>query len=179
MDPLNKNISKNLKMLRQGRGLSLDGLAQVTGVSKAMLGQIERGESSPTISTLWKIATGLQMPFSMLLDKPSTTKTKPTHFISSEANIIIDIKFPYDSSLAYEIFYIKLFPHYTHYASPHEKGVSEHILAHTGEVEIFIEGNWRILKSGEGLQFDAHNQHRYRNSSKEIVSFYDIIHYPR
>lgn len=44
-------IANQLKNLRKSRGLSLDATAQLTGVSKAMLGQIERGESSPTIAT--------------------------------------------------------------------------------------------------------------------------------
>lgn len=57
-------IANQLKNLRKSRGLSLDATAQLTGVSKAMLGQIERGESSPTIATLWKIASGLEASFS-------------------------------------------------------------------------------------------------------------------
>ena len=47
-------IGRELKSLRQSRGLTLDELAALTGVSKPMLGQIERGQSSPTINTLWK-----------------------------------------------------------------------------------------------------------------------------
>ncbi len=58
----NLNIGKQLKKIRQGRELSLDEAAVLTEVSKPMLGQIERGQSSPTITTLWKIATGLKVP---------------------------------------------------------------------------------------------------------------------
>lgn len=55
------NIGKHLKNIRQNRELSLDEAAEMTSVSKPMLGQIERGQSSPTITTLWKIATGLKV----------------------------------------------------------------------------------------------------------------------
>ena len=48
-----QHIAQHLKALRKAQGLSLDSVAKLTGVSKAMLGQIERQESSPTISTLW------------------------------------------------------------------------------------------------------------------------------
>ena len=61
---ISKSIAQHLQSVRKGRGLSLDKTAKLTGVSKAMLGQIERGESSPTIATLWKIATGLECSFS-------------------------------------------------------------------------------------------------------------------
>ena len=61
------NIGKNLNNVRKRRRLSLDKVAELTGVSKAMLGQIERGESTPTVNVLWKIATGLKVSFSSLL----------------------------------------------------------------------------------------------------------------
>ena len=57
MENLARFLSTTLKQLRQQRGWSLSRLAEATGVSKAMLGQIERNESSPTVATLWKIAT--------------------------------------------------------------------------------------------------------------------------
>ena len=60
---ISRSIAHHLQSVRKARGLSLDKTAQLTGVSKAMLGQIERGESSPTIATLWKIATGLACSF--------------------------------------------------------------------------------------------------------------------
>ena len=50
------------------RKLSLDKVADLTGVSKSMLGQIERGESNPTISTCLKIANGLKISFTDLIN---------------------------------------------------------------------------------------------------------------
>lgn len=61
------HLSDTLKTLRQARGWSLTQAAEQTGVSKAMLGQIERQESSPTVATLWKIATGFNVPFSVFM----------------------------------------------------------------------------------------------------------------
>ena len=58
MDAMSGIIAENLKRIRKENKWSLDTVSDMTGVSKSMLGQIERGESSPTISTLWKIATG-------------------------------------------------------------------------------------------------------------------------
>ena len=56
---LNEIIAVNLKRLRAERGFSLGKLSELSGVSKVMLSQIEKGESNPTINTLWKIAGGL------------------------------------------------------------------------------------------------------------------------
>src|ERR1700735_226800 len=74
-----KHISLTLKSLRQQRGWSLDRTAEETGVSKAMLGQIERQESSPTIATLWKIASGFNTSFSSFIEKIDTDFKKPIY----------------------------------------------------------------------------------------------------
>src|SRR5947207_11162114 len=69
-------LSANLRRLRIRRGLSLERLAQASGVSRAMLGQIELGQSTPTINVLWKIAGALGLPFSVLIATPSTGKVR-------------------------------------------------------------------------------------------------------
>ena len=55
MDQMNQIVAKNIKRLREERKLSMDELSKLSGVSKSMLAQIERGGGNPTISTLWKI----------------------------------------------------------------------------------------------------------------------------
>lgn len=76
MDDIQAIIAKNLVKLRKSRNLTLDQVSELTGVSKAMLGQIEKEKSTPTVTTLWKIANGLQVSFSVFLkeDKPKVRK---------------------------------------------------------------------------------------------------------
>ena len=64
---IKRRVGANLERLRRQRGLSLERLAGLAGVSRAMLGQIETGESTPTIALLWKIARGLDVRFADLL----------------------------------------------------------------------------------------------------------------
>lgn len=71
MNNISPNIGEALKRIRQDMNLSLDTTAHLTGVSKAMLGQIERGESIPTISVLWRISTGLKVTISNFISTPS------------------------------------------------------------------------------------------------------------
>ena len=63
-------IGNNLQQLRKEQGLSLDQLALKTGVSKAVLSQLENGKVNPTINTIWKIATALHVTYSALLEPP-------------------------------------------------------------------------------------------------------------
>ena len=66
---LGKVIAINLKQLRTERNLTLGQLSKISGISKAMLSDIEKGNSNPTINTIWKIANGLNVPYTRLMDE--------------------------------------------------------------------------------------------------------------
>src|SRR4051812_33979539 len=69
-------LAANLRRLRLGAGLSLDALAEKSGVSRSMLSQIELGRSAPTINLIFKIAQALKVPFSALLVDASSQRTR-------------------------------------------------------------------------------------------------------
>ena len=64
---LARRVGLQLREKRKSRGLSLDELAAVSGVSRAALSQIELFKSNPSLGVLWKIAVGLGIPFSELI----------------------------------------------------------------------------------------------------------------
>src|SRR5436189_1158398 len=64
---LGRRVGESLRHLRKQRGLSLDQLAGSSGVSRAALSQIEGSRTNPTLSVLWKVAVGLDVPFHELL----------------------------------------------------------------------------------------------------------------
>ena len=67
MGQVDENIAINLRRIRRIRNMSLDMVAELTGVSKSMLGQIERGESNPTIGTISRIVEGIKVSYEDLL----------------------------------------------------------------------------------------------------------------
>lgn len=182
---INKQISKTLKSLRHERGWSLDKASSETGVSKAMLGQIERGESSPTIATLWKIASGFQTSFSSFIEDLQTQSNEPIHRAGiaqqlhpQDEKIRVIPLFPFDEQLNFELFVIELLPSCEHLSPPHEAGVIEHVVVIEGKVEIFVNGAWHSLNKGEGFRFNANQPHGYRNVTKKTACIHDMIHYP-
>jgi transcriptional regulator with XRE-family HTH domain len=182
---LYKQISLTLKHLRRERGWSLDKAAEETGVSKAMLGQIEREESSPTIATLWKIASGFQTSFSSFiadlqadLDEPLHGAGQTRQLHPQDEKIRVMPLFPFDHKLRFEVFTIELLPGCEHLSPPHEKGVIEHVIVVAGKMEVLINDTWKPLAKGEGLRFDANQPHGYRNTSRELACIHDLIHYP-
>ncbi|MEC9259838.1 MAG: helix-turn-helix transcriptional regulator, partial [Pseudomonadota bacterium] len=97
-----QHIAQHLKALRKAQGLSLDSVAKLTGVSKAMLGQIERQESSPTISTLWKIASGLDASFSAFFATGNDEKAGDDNF-PEDPNMKVKAIFSYREDTRMEV----------------------------------------------------------------------------
>lgn len=178
-----EHIAGTVRQLRKERGWSLDRAAGETGVSKAMLGQIERGESSPTVSTLWKIASGFRVSFSTLFDsdKPALGELHRDGWESvwgdDSAGMRARLLFPYDPLLGFEMFMIELAPGALSESSAHASGVVEHIVVVEGEMELRIDERWQTLRAGEGLRFFADRPHAMRNNTATRLRFHDVIHY--
>ncbi|KEH99179.1 helix-turn-helix domain-containing protein [Clostridium massiliodielmoense] len=182
MKELTSIIGKNLKTIRNKKNMSLDNVSKLTGVSKAMLGQIERGESNPTVSTLWKIATGLKISFSSFIDESKET-LKIIH--QNDINPIIEDKnrmklypiFPFDPKKNFEIFTIELEPNCNHISTPHDNGVEEYIIVTDGELELTINDENFILRKGDSINFKGNNEHSYTNVSNSKTIFQNIMLY--
>ena len=108
MTQIDKNIAFNLKRIRKSKNMSLDMLAERTGVSKSMLGQIERGESNPTVSTIGKIVEGLKVPFEQLIYNRKEIMVVPSPeeapvWKAKEGEYRIYVMLPYDAGRNIEI----------------------------------------------------------------------------
>ncbi|AJF73003.1 XRE family transcriptional regulator [Raoultella ornithinolytica] len=172
-----QHLAATLKTLRQQRGWSLSRLAEETGVSKAMLGQIERNESSPTVATLWKIATGLNVAFSTFI--VADDDDAPAAFDPQQQAMVVTPVFPWDPQLRFDHFSITLAPGALSESTPHEKGVIEHVVVISGALELCLEGQWQTLQVGEGRRFAGDLAHAYRNSGAQTAHFHSLIHYPK
>ncbi|MGX5826034.1 helix-turn-helix domain-containing protein [Mesorhizobium sp. 43Arga] len=175
---------KLLKSIRHELGWSLDQTAGQTGVSKAMLGQIERGESTPTVATLWKIATGLQVPMTALLE-PAREEGDVLLFRDA-ANLRVRpapegmqraLLFPYEARFGFELYELAFAPGFESISEPHDVGVVEHVTVQRGTVELLVGEEWRELREGQSLRFPADRRHGYRNRTQIEALVMDLIHY--
>lgn len=78
-DALNARIARRIRSRRGELGLSLDSLAQRSGVSRSMISLIERAESSATAVVLDRLAAGLGLPLAALFDEPSPGAAPISH----------------------------------------------------------------------------------------------------
>ena len=171
-----EHIADYLKSLRKKKGLSLDATAKATGVSKAMLGQIERQESSPTISTLWKISSGLEASFTAFFaDEPQLCSSETT--FPDDPKMHIKTLFPFKPDAGLEMLEITLTEHHQQMSSAHGTGVIEHIHVLQGELGSYFDGQWHQLKAGDSIRFFSDQPHGYRAISETVI-FQNIVCYP-
>lgn len=180
-------LAQALKELRTRRAWSLDQTARKTGVSKAMLGQIERAESSPTIATLWKIANGFQTPVSSFLTPPvemsvngsiGSDTDRYVRGLTVEPGIVVRSLFSYDARFGFEMLELVLLPGTVRLSEPHAAGVTEHVVIISGPMELLVDGRWNVLPKGSAVRFAADRPHGYRNLTMHPAIFHNLIHYP-
>lgn len=184
MKNINKILALNLKIIRKERKLSLDKLADITGVSKSMLGQIERGESSPTITTIWKIANGLKISFTSLLNKPQPeiliiTKKDIDPLIEDNGKYKLYSFFPYDNERNFEIYSVEIERGGYLNAEPHIQGTKEFITVFKGEITIRVGNEEYNINEGESIQFRADRPHSYHNSGDKYTKINMVIFYSK
>ena len=183
MEQVSLKIGERLKEIRNTRHLTLDEAAELTGVSKPMLGQIERGQSSPTINVLWKISTGLKIPLSFFCRQPETEYTvaglsEKEMITEEDGGMRAYPLFPFDPARNLEVFYIEFDAGVMHDSLPHVAGVEEYILPVQGTLKMVIGKKEVFLQKRQSIRFGADVPHAYHNVSDEVCTVYNVIFYP-
>jgi transcriptional regulator with XRE-family HTH domain len=151
-------VGANLRRLRTQQGYSLERLSQSSGVSRAMLSQIENGKSAPTIALLWKVATALGVPFATLIASRQIGGTLVLRrddakiLYSSDGRFTSRALFPFESERRVEFYELRLAPNHTEYAEPHAAGTLENIVVTQGAVEVLAgRGVPQLLGEGDAI----------------------------
>ena len=182
MEQPNETVAGNLKKLRENRNLSLDKLSEMTGVSKSMLRQIEIGQSNPTIATIWKIANGLRIPFSTLLQEqaPQITlkpfkQNDPLHSGVDGYSIFPLLAFTPEKP--FETYYLEMEPGTVFEAEAHQGNAEEHVFVLQGEIEISVAGELFSVDREQFISFPADRAHRYHSKGAEPAVAIMLISY--
>jgi transcriptional regulator with XRE-family HTH domain len=176
-------VGANLRRLRNQRGLSLEKLSRLSGVSRAMLGQVELGQSAPTINVLWKISTSLGVPFSALIGtrqagglavlRGAQAKVLSSHDGRFHSRAL----FPFDEPRRVEFYELHLAGRSEERADAHPPGTVENLVVASGAVEIEVAGAREALRAGEAIVFEADAPHVYRNPAEAEAVMYLVMTY--
>ena len=176
-------VGANLRRLRVKRGLSLERLARASGVSRAMLGQIELGQSTPTINVLWKIARALGVSFSALITNRSAGRT--TVMSAARAKVLTShdgafssrALFPFDEPRTVEFYELRLASLAIEVADAHPPGTIENLIVTSGSLEMTVGAERHVLSTGDAILFEADVPHQYRNVGTSELVMYLVMTY--
>jgi transcriptional regulator with XRE-family HTH domain len=177
-------VGRNVRRLRTRQGHSLERLAKISGVSRAMLGQIETGKSTPTISLLWKVATALGVPFANLLATDDLhgiavlRRDQAKVLTSSSGRFSSRALFPFELERRVEFYELRLAAGHREQAEAHATGTRENLIVTQGAVEIEAGGERPVLlRQGDAILFEADVPHSYRNPGVVEAVMYLVMTY--
>lgn len=178
-------VGTNLKELRTQRGLSLDQLARMTGLSRSVLGQIELGKTPSSVSVVWRIAQAFGVHFSTLL--ATGERKENTVLRAAEAKRLVgpDGRFssralyPFGDKPVAEFYELYLGPHSREDAQAHAPGTRENLIVTSGRLELTCGAEKWELAKGDAIVFTADKPHAYVNPSGQECWMYLVMTYAR
>jgi transcriptional regulator with XRE-family HTH domain len=176
-------VAANLHEQRRRRDMSLDQLAQRTGVSRAGLSQIETRKTNPSLGVLWKIASGLGIPFSELI---GDSQHAVSVLLRSDAQVLrsTDRKFesrplmPSGGANQIEVYELRLAARSSHASEAHGAGTRELVIVLSGQLRMKVGDHTEVLAAGDSMLFNANTPHVYENPSGSEARYHDVIIYP-
>ncbi len=161
-------LPARLKAARKAQGLSLDAIANLSGVSRSMVSQIERGESSPTIATLWNLTRALKVDFAGLLDQGNRDQidvlraTDVPTIENMGRGCRISILSPPEEAGGHEVYRIDFKENGRLVSVPHARGAAEHLTVLDGTVTVSSGATTAQVQAGDTARYAADVPHEIR-----------------
>lgn len=177
MEYITQNVARNLKRLRKAKDMSLDEVSKQTGISKSMLGQIERGVSVPTVETLGKLVSGLRISFNSLISaaKNDVVLVKKEELKPSYNDEVAEYRafeyFPYEEDRTFEIYLMNLGPHSSYSSEGHGDNTYEYLTVISGDLIVQVEGKSYEVKEENAIRFPTNSTHEYINPGEKTTKF--------
>lgn len=177
MEYITQNVARNLKRIRKSKEMSLDDVARQTGISKSMLGQIERGVSIPTVETLGKIVSGLRISYNSLISAAKNDivlvnkeKLAPSYISENEDYKAYEY-FPYEEDRTFEIYLMNLEAHASYCSESHGDNTYEYLTVLSGALTVRVDDKMYEVVEENSIRFPTNCKHEYINNSNNTVKF--------
>ncbi|MBN1265205.1 MAG: cupin domain-containing protein [Anaerolineales bacterium] len=167
------DIGLMVRTFRQKRGLSQKELADLSDISTNTLSLVERGKTSPTVSTLQKIANALNMDISDFFGIESAenkiifSRTTTRLFLPLDQGYLANLKADFPNSPMKPL-NLKLNPGANSGKPVSHKG-HEFVYCLKGRLLYIVGSNAFLMEPGDSLYFDAENPHSWQNRGSEPV----------
>lgn len=177
--PLAQVLCDKVKGLRKNKGWTLESLAHISGVSRSMLSQIERGKANPTLAVACRIAQAFSISVGELVDEPWTASAievirhdDPAFLYRSDSQCKIRTLSPLNMEKNIEFYELSIHPQSQLESAAHFEGAREFITVEKGAVEITAGADSSKLKKGDSAHYRGDIVHCIKNiGTTEAVCF--------
>jgi transcriptional regulator with XRE-family HTH domain len=181
------DIGPIIQRERKARHLTLERLAALSGVSRSMLSQIERGESNPTFAVLWGLTQALKIDLGELIsDGVAHRRAAPVDVVtvpltpeikSPDGAWRLRILSPPGMAGRVEWYEVEIAPGGRLSSSPHAAGTHEHLTAQTDGLRVSTALGQQALAVGETARYRADVDHEIVNEGSEAARALMVVVY--
>lgn len=171
-------IGEKIRAVRKEKNLTLDQLAKLSGVSKSMLSQIERGQANPTFGTLWNLTQSFGMDIYELIEgAPREAEAAPSIELvaanltptmrSADGSCLMRILSPVENAALCEWYELRFEPGGALRSEPHAEGTREHLTVLSGALSVESGDERQAVESGGTARYAADCRHAIINSDAD------------
>jgi transcriptional regulator with XRE-family HTH domain len=176
-DALGDRLAKNIKQLREARGMTQEQIAKLARVPRATWTNLESGAANPTVSVLDRAATALQVTLEELLSTPrAACEFFPFGSLQvrtqgqAEVRKLLPHPIP---GMAIERIALPSGGRMT--GIPHTPGTREYLTCESGEIVLMAAGERWHLHEGDVVAFRGDQRHSYSNEGKRAAIGYSVV----
>jgi transcriptional regulator with XRE-family HTH domain len=169
------NVGRRLRELRDEHTISMRGLATKSGLSANALSMIERGKTSPSVSTLYKLAEALGVDITAFFGEPA--ERQAVVFMKADERARVPFQRGVWEDLGGEKFIGRVLPFVL--TLENGSGSGPHVMVHTGHefvlclrgtLEYQVENEVYLLEPGDSLLFAARLRHKWHNPGGSVTN---------
>ena len=174
------DIGSRLKSFREEKGLSIYALSKECGLTRSFIGKVEKGQTSPSISSLKRITSALNISLNQLFENQDhTPRVKCTRvherrvFVNPPSKVTYEFLFPNPQSRRMDAYFIRVKPGGKSDYYKHEGEECGSVLQ--GILKLTIQDEEHVLHPGDSIYFQSSLPHKWENISKEEVLAFWVV----
>jgi transcriptional regulator with XRE-family HTH domain len=183
-DLTNQVLQDRVTLLRKKNKLTLDQLASLSGVSRSMLSQIERGQANPTLAVTFRIAQAFGISIGELVEQPGSSANidvvhanDPNNFFRTDKECKIRTLSPLHTEKSVEFYELKIAAKSSLKSAAHFEGARELLTVTEGSASIESGTTHCVLGVGDTAHYRADVEHCIENIGKDELVCFLVVTY--
>lgn len=170
-------LARNIRQLRNARGLTQQQMAKLSGLPRATWANLESGSANPTLSVLHGVATALQVPLEELTATPrAEAEFYPKGSLPTRTRGAVVLRSLLPDKIPGMLIERMDLPARSQMTGvPHTPGTREYLTCETGAIVLFVAGERYELGPGDVVVFRGDQRHSYSNPEDETAVGYSIV----